>query len=368
MGYKGNYLSNLPDWKPDQDKVIEPPEEKKNSGWEVEEKPPAQWFNWLHQGFFKSMIELDDALNNLNQTLEQDISDLNNQLTLAKGSLETNITDHKSDKNNPHQVTTSQIAALNKNNNLSDITDVAQARTNLGLAGTSNTTHYHDGRYYTKNEVETKVSNLVNSAPETLDTLNELAQALGDDPNFATTISNQIGTKLSKSSNLADLSNKAIARTNLGLTGASNTTHYHDGRYYTKSEVETKVAANSLERAYPIGSIYLNAKTATNPRTLLGFGTWQRYAKGRVLVGVDENDDDFDTLGYTDGEKKHKLEEWEMPRHRHGGGTANVHQPDGAGSYEGNAPWGSVTTYAGGDQPHNNLQPYITVYMWVRTA
>ena len=54
---------------------------------------------------------------------------------------------------------------------------------------------------YTKNEtdsrINTSVANLVNQAPETLDTLDELAQALGDDPNFATTVTNQIGTKLS---------------------------------------------------------------------------------------------------------------------------------------------------------------------------
>ena len=48
---------------------------------------------------------------------------------------------------------------------------------------------------YTKTQVDKKVSDLVNSAPETLDTLNELASALGNDPNFATTVANQIGTK-----------------------------------------------------------------------------------------------------------------------------------------------------------------------------
>ena len=48
---------------------------------------------------------------------------------------------------------------------------------------------------YTKTQVDKKVSDLVNSAPETLDTLNELANALGNDPNFATTVATQIGTK-----------------------------------------------------------------------------------------------------------------------------------------------------------------------------
>ena len=52
---------------------------------------------------------------------------------------------------------------------------------------------------YTKTQVDKKVSNLVNSAPETLDTLNELASALGNDPNFATTVANQIGAKANNS-------------------------------------------------------------------------------------------------------------------------------------------------------------------------
>lgn len=52
---------------------------------------------------------------------------------------------------------------------------------------------------YTKAQVENKISELVNSAPETLDTLNELATALGNDPNFATTIANQIGSKANDS-------------------------------------------------------------------------------------------------------------------------------------------------------------------------
>jgi len=65
--------------------------------------------------------------------------------------------------------------------------------------------------------VKSAVAALVDSAPETLDTLNELAAALGDDPNFVTTITTEIGTKLAKASNLSDLTNVATARTNLGL-------------------------------------------------------------------------------------------------------------------------------------------------------
>jgi len=65
--------------------------------------------------------------------------------------------------------------------------------------------------------VSTAISNLVASAPATLDTLNELATALGNDPNFATTITTSIAGKLAKASNLSDLASISTARTNLGL-------------------------------------------------------------------------------------------------------------------------------------------------------
>lgn len=74
--------------------------------------------------------------------------------------------------------------------------------------------------------VAAAIAALVSSAPSTLDTLDELAAALGDDPNFATTVSTNIGLKLAKASNLSDLANAATARTNLGVAIGSNVQAY----------------------------------------------------------------------------------------------------------------------------------------------
>ena len=80
---------------------------------------------------------------------------------------------------------------------------------------------------YTKTEVDTHIADLVDSAPETLDTLNELATALGNDPNFATTIATQIGTKASQTDLTAHTNSKVnpheVTKTQVGLGNVDNT-------------------------------------------------------------------------------------------------------------------------------------------------
>jgi hypothetical protein len=71
--------------------------------------------------------------------------------------------------------------------------------------------------YALKSYVDAAIANLISSSPALLDTLNELAAALGNDPNFATTVTNNLATKATRSANLSDLTNVATARTNLGL-------------------------------------------------------------------------------------------------------------------------------------------------------
>ena len=75
--------------------------------------------------------------------------------------------------------------------------------------------------------------------------------------------------------------------------------------------------ASPFETLYPVGSIYINASVSTNPSTLFGFGTWVEFGKGRVLVGVDTGQTEFDTLGETGGAKTHTLTINEMPAHSH---------------------------------------------------
>ena len=132
----------------------------------------------------------------------------------------------------------------------------------------------------------------------------------------------------------------------------------------------------TIANAYPVGSIYMNCSNATNPGTLLGFGTWSSFGAGRVLIGLDSSDSDFDSAEETGGSKTHTLTEAQLPSHRHqvgshdstagfGGAAGNVEFVQDAGTGIGNA---VNTSFTGSGQAHTIVQPYIVVYMWKRTA
>lgn len=127
----------------------------------------------------------------------------------------------------------------------------------------------------------------------------------------------------------------------------------------------------NVDLIYPIGSLYLTTSTVS-PAVLFG-GTWERI-KGRCIVGVDENDTDFNTVSKTGGEKTHILTVDEMPAHNHNiQGAMNGASGSSwcvALNSDRSVNW-SITNGSqnkGGGQAHNNLQPYYTAYIWRRTA
>ena len=129
--------------------------------------------------------------------------------------------------------------------------------------------------------------------------------------------------------------------------------------------------ATTLLAVYPVGSIYINAAVTTNPGTLLGFGTWVAFGTGRVIVGYDASDGDFDALQETGGVKTHTLTTSEIPSHTHNIVTyTETGSPDGSvGGDSSSSVEGSQNTAAtGGGAAHTNVQPYIVAYMWRRTA
>lgn len=125
-----------------------------------------------------------------------------------------------------------------------------------------------------------------------------------------------------------------------------------------------------LDLIYPIGAIYIGM-LSYNPGTIFG-GTWEAFAKGRTLVGVDTASMEFEEAGGVGGSTTVTLTTDQMPAHTHylskeGAGSQQTMDPVFASTA--GQTYGSVTTTStGGGQPHNNMPPYITVYMWKRTA
>jgi hypothetical protein len=168
-----------------------------------------------------------------------------------------------------------------------------------------------------------------------------------------------------------------------GTTGVTQTFGTSSTTLATTAFVQAALAA-----LYPIGSIYTNATNSTNPGTLLGFGTWTAFGAGRVPVGFDSTNVLFDTAEETGGSADsvtishtHTATSTVTdPGHNH---TANVFASGGVyAAYSNIAGPQTVTTStattgitvsttnasAGVAGTNLNYQPYITVYMWKRTA
>lgn len=145
----------------------------------------------------------------------------------------------------------------------------------------------------------------------------------------------------------------------------------------------------ALSALYPVGAIYINATSSTNPATSLGFGTWTAFGAGRVMVGFDSGNVLFDTAEETGGSA-----DAIVPSHTHTA-TSTVTDPTHNHSYTQPSPGTFVPNINGTGQgavsgttgsastgitvatsisttgvsvTNANYQPYITVYMWKRTA
>jgi len=145
----------------------------------------------------------------------------------------------------------------------------------------------------------------------------------------------------------------------------------------------------ALSALYPVGSIYTNAAVSTNPATLLGFGTWSAFGAGRVMVGLDAGNAAFDTAQETGGSAdaivvSHSHTATSSvtdPGHNHTIGFQNHTIDQNAGSSalvkQGTSNTSTASTgisvstsisTEGSSGTNANLQPYIVVYMWRRTA
>ena len=150
-------------------------------------------------------------------------------------------------------------------------------------------------------------------------------------------------------------------------------------------DVWIKYGSTQSNCPFPVGGIYISI-ASTSPSSIWAGTGWEEFAKGKTLVGLDSSDSDFNTIGKTGGKKTHKLTPDEIPAHGHGMAHTHSYTGPNTGSWKvgtngkahtwctsagGKTSGGAsktTTDNAGGSLSHNNLQPYITVYMWKRVS
>ena len=176
------------------------------------------------------------------------------------------------------------------------------------------------------------------------------------------------------------------------FTGTPTSSTAPSGTNTTQIATTAFVTA-ALSAIYPVGSIYINASSSSNPSSLLGFGTWTEFGAGRVMVGFNSSDALFDTLEETGGSKDaivishtHTATStdsghthgyvnpgggavWLTRFNATGGGYNSENTPNYSGTTSsGNANITTTVASTGSSGTNANLQPYITVRMWKRTA
>ena len=192
---------------------------------------------------------------------------------------------------------------------------------------------------------------------------------------------NNIATAIATKADLASPTFTGSPVLPTGTTGVTQSSGNSSTALATTAFVQAAIAL-----LYPVGSIYTNATSSTNPATLLGFGTWTAFGAGRVMVGFDSGNALFDTAEETGGSADavtvshthtatvtdpghlHTQTEYTQPGIGNaGGGGARV---NAVTANTGSATTGiSVAISTTGSSGTNaNYQPYITVYMWKRTA
>jgi hypothetical protein len=180
----------------------------------------------------------------------------------------------------------------------------------------------------------------------------------------------------------ADLASPTFTGTPTLPTGTVATTQSAGNNTTAISTTAFVQAAIAL--LYPVGSIYTNATSSTNAGTLLGFGTWTAFGAGRVPVGFDSTNALFDSAEETGGSANSIVVSHTHtatvtdPGHAHSYIGTNQMTPNGSGTggcvsnpnTTGTATTGITVSNSteGSSGTNANYQPYITVYMWKRTA
>jgi microcystin-dependent protein len=228
--------------------------------------------------------------------------------------------------------------------------------------------------------------------------------AVKDDPSTHGSFLRQFQTAIQQAANRSEpytqLDARAAAPERLedGMVAYADGTNWNPGSGAGPYMYVGSAWVAMFAQAYPVGGIFISA-VSTNPATLLGYGTWTAFGAGRVLVGLDSGDVDFDTDGETGGAKtvaavgtvsSHTHTYTDVPNHTHpltsdagttssASGThiltaSNIATGRTLATATGNPTGGVATGTTAATTPTftgtatSVVQPYIVVRMWQRTA
>ena len=202
-----------------------------------------------------------------------------------------------------------------------------------------------------------------------------LNQEIQDRENADTTLQNNINSEVNARTGDIENVNSAINTETNARISADNAINQKLTQETTERKQKDAIITATIEdywkTIYPVGSIYISTSQTFNPQTTWG-GSWRKTANGRCLIGANNTY----PLGSTGGEATHTLSVNEMPSHSHNTvnkyilaneeGEHPVYFKQGNDSRVDQS--ARNTDEVGGNQPHNNMQPYLAVYIWERTA
>lgn len=227
----------------------------------------------------------------------------------------------------------------------------------------------------------TQTTNAINSAIETAtDPIFEEVETI------STNVGNLSSTVSGLSSNIANLTTSVNNKVDKEIGKGLSTNDFTDDY----KELLDKIKSDIFEQTYPVGSIYTSTtiSTSTGVAEALGGGTWEAYGEGRVMVGKSTSGT-FSTIGATGGSSSVTLSENQLPiitgsveMHSAYNGTnlaggtgvfsssiiTSGYYRTGGERASGSQSISNLSFSVGGGSSHTNLQPYVVVYMWRRTA
>lgn len=305
-----------------------------------------------------SVTAMRDEVLTLKQATEQyanDVVTVYNQTVQAKNTAVESAT----------SASQSASTASEKANIAQASATTATEKANIAQQSATTATQKADSASQSATVATTKASEAqtsANNAKQYADEAKESASLVGQDVIQLKEYVRNLQTSVNE--NTADISTLNTKVTNNTSDISSLTTKVNNNT----SQITTlhSMLAVYWKTLYPVGSIYISTNANFNPNTTWG-GTWRKTADGRCLIGAN----DKYPIRSTGGEATHKLTVSEMPAHKH---TVDLYNGVNTGNDGHTSYWGHLgstrfnTDSVGQGLAHNNMQPYLAVNIWERTA